>query len=222
LLKIKDKTILDYHLQRLSESKLPIFVATSTLPADDQIAAFCQSKNYNCFRGDEQNVLSRFVGCAEKFNLDAIVRVTSDCPLVDGELIAQAAQDFLAENNPNSYVSNGLMETYPRGFDFEIFSLAALQQATLNATTTEQKEHVTPYLINNVSGKMQLTNIAYHKSAQHFRLTLDTKEDFILIEKLISDYNADELNCDAIISLLEKHPELSKINAHIQQKTTHQ
>lgn len=221
MLQIKGKTILQYHIERLQTSGIPVYVATSNLAADDAIADFCTANAYPFFRGDEQDVLSRFVGCASTFGLDCIVRVTSDCPLVDGQLIQAGVQEFLNRNDKYLYFSNGLTESYPRGFDYELFSIDALLDAALHASTQAQKEHVTPYLIENVSGKMKLENRGRSTDASQLRLTLDTAEDFQLIERLILDYKADSLSAEAIIELLEKHPELVKINAHIQQKSTH-
>lgn len=221
MLQIKGKTILQYHIERLQTAGIPVYVATSNLPADDAIAAFCTAHAYPYFRGDEQDVLSRFVGCAGTFGLDSIVRVTSDCPLVDGQLIQAGVEEFLRRNDQHLYLSNGLIESYPRGFDYEIFSLDALLDAALHASTQAQKEHVTPYLIENVSGNMKLENLGRSANASHLRLTLDTAEDFQLIERLLLDYGADQLSAEAIIELMEKHPELARINAHIQQKSTH-
>lgn len=222
LMKIKDKTILEYHLDRLKASTYPVYIATTTNAADNVLVDFAQNHGLPYYRGDEQNVLSRFVECAEQNKLDVIVRVTSDCPLLDGTLIKNAVEDYLQLANPNIYISNGLEETYPRGFDFEIFSYSALKDAAIHADTVAQKEHVTPYLIQNCSGKTILKNSAYKKNASHLRLTLDTQADFDLIEKLIVAYDGANLNCDELILLLETHPELQKINAHIQQKTTHE
>ena len=219
LMKVKEKTILEYHIQRLKASSYPIFIATTTNPSDDALVSFCEEFNLPYYRGDEQNVLSRFVECAEQNKLDVIVRVTSDCPLIDGDLVKKGIEEYLTAANPDLYISNGLEETYPRGFDFEIFSFAALKYASEHATTPYQKEHVTPYLIENVSGKTELNNISRNSDDSQYRLTLDTQDDFRLIEKLIVDFDADKLNCEEIISVLKANPDLEKINGHIQQKT---
>ena len=95
-------------------------------------------------RGSEKDVLSRFQGCAVVHELDVVVRVTSDCPLVDGALIAAAVKDFVAASDPRLYLSNTLQRTFPRGLDFEVFSASALAEAAAHATGAA-REHVTPY-----------------------------------------------------------------------------
>ena len=113
--------MLKYHTDRLKESGMPVFIATTVNKTDDPIVAFCQEENIPFYRGSENNVLSRYYECAKENKLDVIVRVTSDCPLVDGELIRKAWEDYKDSFKKYSYISNGVNRTYPRGFDFEIF-----------------------------------------------------------------------------------------------------
>jgi len=218
LLKANDETMLYYHINRLKWSEFPIYIATTINKTDEPIVDFCKAYNIPFYRGDENNVLSRYYECAVKYDLDIIVRVTSDCPLIDGNLVRDGINSFLNENNPNLYLSNIIGNTYPRGFDYEIFSIESLTEAYNKAITSYQKEHVTPFIIENVSGKIEFKKLGRYKNAGHFRLTLDTEEDFELIKKLIIEYNAEQLNCEEIIKIMESVPELHLINAHIKQK----
>lgn len=218
LLPIGGKTVLQYHLERLQKSKLPVYLATTNKVSDNPIVAFAQKHHVPVWRGDEQNVLSRYYECARQNNLEVIVRVTSDCPLIDGSLIADAIQEYLRAQNLNLYYSNCLKRTFPRGFDFEIFSFALLQEAYLQATTTAELEHVTPYINQNKSGHVHLGHFTQTQDQSQYRITLDTPEDFKLLSILIKEYQAHNLSVPEICKLLDIHPELVQINASIEQK----
>lgn len=218
LMPVKNKSLLSYQLERLQQSDFPVFIATTTNATDNPVANFCIENKIEFYRGDEQNVLSRFYECAHKFKLDVIVRVTSDCPLIDGKLIQEAVQDYLLENKQNCYASNCIERTYPRGFDFEIFSFNMLEEANNRANTESQKEHVTPYFYQNSENKFSLKHVKASDDNSKFRITVDTPEDFELIKILIEKYACDKKNAAEICSVLKLHPELSEINKHIEQK----
>jgi spore coat polysaccharide biosynthesis protein SpsF len=218
LIEVAGKTLLDHHLDRLAASDLPVLVATTTNDTDDEIASLAVGRGLAVHRGSESDVLSRFHECAEANGLDVVVRVTSDCPLIDGRLIASAVQEYVAADDPWLYLSNALERTFPRGFDFEVFSATSLADAHAGATETPQREHVTPYLYANGSGKIHLRNLAWPEDKSAYRVTLDTPEDLRLIRALIEDHEATSLSCGEIIALLDVHPELVAINHHVEQK----
>lgn len=215
------KPMLDYHIERLQWSNLPIYIATSTNPADQAIANYAQQHQLPFYCGSEDDVLSRFYGCATTHNLDIIVRVTSDCPLIDGMLVKQGV-DYYMElinqlQNTNVYLSNSIERTFPRGFDFEIFHFDMLEQAYHQAIAPAQREHVTPYFYQNPQ-LFDLHCMMSDKDKSHYRITLDTPEDLQMILTLIEQYHADALSTDQLITLLDDHPEIVAINAHIEQK----
>lgn len=219
------KPMLDYHIERLQWSNLPIYIATSTNPSDQAIANYAKQHQLPFYCGSENDVLSRFYGCASKYNLDIIVRVTSDCPLIDGMLVKQGV-DYYMEliNDPqntnrdnNLYLSNSLERTFPRGFDFEIFSFYMLEQAYHQAFAPTQREHVTPYFYQNPT-LFDLHCMMSNNDKSNYRITLDTPEDLQAITTLIEQYHADALSADQLITLLDDHPEIVAINAHIEQK----
>ncbi len=218
LKQIQGRSLLDYHLDRLAWSGLPVVVATTVNKTDDPIVQFCEQKGIPTFRGDENDVLSRYYGAAQKFGFDIVVRVTSDCPLIDGKLIRQAVDQYQAQGQAWTYMSNCLERTYPRGFDFEVFSFDMLKTAFEKATTPPQREHVTPYFYQKVDSRTVLKSLTRGSNLSQFRLTVDEPDDFKLIEKLISDYGCATKTEAEIGEVLQKHPELGNINAHIEQK----
>lgn len=214
LIPIVNQPLLKYHTDRLLESGLPVFLATTNKNTDDVIETFAKKEDIKIYRGDEKNVLARYYHTALQYELEIIVRVTSDCPLIDGSYIGKAVNQFQRNHTDNIYASNVVNRTFPRGFDFEIFSFKSLQEAFLHATTAFETEHVTPYIREH----NQQQNILFKEDYSHFRITVDTAADFELIRILIQDYQAHTLNHEDIISLLKEHPELVKINAHVEQK----
>lgn len=218
LMHVGGKAILDHHLDRLEAAGLRVYVATTTSPADDPIVELVERRGVRWFRGSEDDVLSRFAGCAGEYDLETVVRVSSDCPLVDGELVRSAVDQFEQITDPWCYLSNALERTFPRGFDFEVFSAEALRYADEHARSPAEREHVTPYLYAGPPGRMTLRNIARDPDRSQYRVTLDTPADLRLITELIENHHMERHPADDIIALLDDHPELVAINAHIVQK----
>lgn len=206
-----------YHIQRLRDAGLPIIVATTNDGSEKPIVEFCKRNNLPCFCSDEHNVLKRFYECAKKFNVSTIIRVTSDCPLIDGKLIAKAVETYQTFDDL-TYYSNAIERTYPRGMDFEIFSFRLLRDAFENAEDSSDKEHVTPYIWKNKSGNVKIKHSLNKEDNSNFRITLDTAEDQLLLTKLIEEHDAFKLDCNAIIEILKNNQDLAALNKFIEQK----
>jgi len=218
MLPVDGHPIFQSQIDRLKSIPYPLYIATTIQPADTAIVDFALKHKIPSYRGDENNVLRRYYECARFYKLDIVVRLTSDCPLIDPVLIKQSIDQYLALGDYNLYYSNTIERTYPRGFDFEIFSSQMLEKAFHNADDDFDKEHVTPYLWKNKNGAVHLKQIKRSSDASHFRLTLDTPEDFKLLKILIEEHKADLLSGDEIIRIMECNPELALINQHIEQK----
>ena len=149
--------------------------------------------------------------------MSTIIRVTSDCPLIDDRIVAAGVEEY-KKQGPGTYYSNAIIRTYPRGMDYEIFSFDMLKDAYDHATDEGDKEHVTPYIWKNRSGKVNIRHDIAGEDNSNFRITLDTVEDQILITKLIEEHKASELDCNAIVKILKNNPGLSEINKFIEQK----
>jgi spore coat polysaccharide biosynthesis protein SpsF len=217
LVRLAGRTVLDHHLDRLERSGLPVLVATTTNDSDDPIAQLAAARGVPVFRGSEQDVLGRYAACAREHSLDVVVRVTSDCPLVDAREVLRGVDLFLAEGDDALYVSNALRRTYPRGFDFEVFSASALADADRNATEASDREHVTPYLYRRAGARTR--DVLWPVDRSAYRVTLDTPDDLALLRVLMESYQAHLLDCAGIIDLLDAHPELVEVNAGVRQKS---
>jgi spore coat polysaccharide biosynthesis protein SpsF len=218
LLKAKHKTILEHHIDRLSRCHVPVIVATTINATDEPVVNICEALGFSYFRGDEHNVLDRFYKCARKYDLNVIIRVTSDCPLINGNLIREGIEQYLKLDNPDVYYSNCLVRTYPRGLDFEIFSFDLLENAYFNATLESDKEHVTPFINQNKSGKVVIVDHTSERDFSYLRWTLDMHEDWKLIQTLIENYNADTLSYSELLNVIENNPELASLNLNVKQK----
>lgn len=213
-----NKPLLQYHVERLSWSGFPIVLATTTNRTDDLIADLGKKLNIRTFRGSETDVLERFYYAVKDYSPDIIVRVTSDCPLIDGQQIYNAVLDYSKCRDSQLYASNCLERTFPRGFDFEIFSAPMLEEAHLQAVSLAEREHVTPYFYNNKKDKFRFLSFKNTVNDSGFRLTVDEQADFDLISTLISDWSCHLFTWDKICEILRSNPALKQINQHIEQK----
>ena len=222
LLPAAGRPLLDYHVARLAQSGLPLYLATTTEPADDALAAYAEARGLGCHRGSETDVLARYYETAVKFGLDVVVRVTSDCPLVDGPLIGAAVARYLTDADPLELRSNSIIRSFPRGLDFEIFSMQMLAEAHERAASPFEREHVTPYLKTGPAASRfrNVDEVWPGGDFSRFRITLDTSEDYEVLRRLIEEHHADQLALPELLALLESHPEIMALNASVEQKTT--
>ena len=144
----------------------------------------CKKEKIDVFRGSLDNLLNRYYLCGKKFKSDLIVRITSDCPLMDANLIDRMLLYY--KKNPVDYLSNIHPPTYPDGFDIEIFPFKILKLIKKFSKKNYEKEHVTPYLWDNpkLFNLMNYTEFQDDKLYRNYRLTLDYKEDFYVISKI--------------------------------------
>ncbi|MCA2770972.1 MAG: glycosyltransferase family protein, partial [Microcystis sp. M122S2] len=149
LLKIGDKTLLQIHLERILKSKKieTIILATTFEQQSDQLIGIARFLNVASFQGSTENVLDRFYKSAKDHKPDYVVRLTSDCPLVDSAIIDQVVEKCISGRY--DYCSNTLNPTFPDGMDVEVMKFSALEEAWHNAIKISDKEHVTPFIWSN-------------------------------------------------------------------------
>lgn len=219
---VLNQSLLEFQIERWRQvSKAAgVMVATTDLSSDDPIFDLCQKLDVLCFRGSEEDVLERYFLAAQKVKADPIIRVTSDCPLIDPDVIDQGLAIFLDHPEKYDFVSNTLSRSYPRGLDFEIFPMSCLSKAYQNADKEIQREHVTPYIREHADTERVYELIYKGKDLSTHRWTVDTAEDFELIQKVLEEVYPENRNfrLNDLIKLFDTHPEWSQINAHVQQK----
>lgn len=214
------RPLLSYLFERLKRTNLAdlIIVATTTNSVDDPIVALCKDESIPVFRGSEDDVLDRYLNAAKEFEADTIVRITADCPLIDPAVIDECIHEF--QTQQADYLSNTLKSrTFPRGMDVEVFSRQALITAAQNAKDPAEREHVTLHLYRHPDS-FRLGEVHHKEDLSDYRLTVDTEEDFQLIEQIFSTLYPENptFTLSDLISCMEKNPDWIKINAHIKQK----
>ena len=205
LMKLNDESsTLHFVKNQLSFSKFidEIIIATTDLDEDDVIEEISKEMNVKCFRGSSNDVLDRYYNCAKKFQIDNIIRITADCPLIDPEIVDQVIQKYNTKNY--DYVTNTLKRTYPIGTDVEIFSFEILEKTWKNAKLSSEREHVTPF-IRNEKINLKIGNLENTKDLSHIRITLDHKEDLELIKQIISQINKNPILINDIMKLLSRN-----------------
>lgn len=222
LKKICGKTILEHDIDRLKRINNidKIVIATTTLEKDNVVVEEAKRLGITYFRGSEEDVLSRYYYASKENNADVVVRVTSDCPLLDSKVAEQTISYLLDNIDKYDYVNNTLEATFPRGLDTEALTVNSLERAYNEAKVPREREHVTPYIYTN-RNKFRLGCFKNKVDYSSYRWTLDTQEDFEFIS-IIYDrlYKVNpNFNMEDIIKLLEIEPELAKINENIVQKS---
>lgn len=220
LKKICGKTVLEHDVNRLKlvPNIDEIVIATTTEKQDDKIIDEANRLGVKYFRGSENDVLSRYYFAAMENNADIVVRVTSDCPLLDCNVCAKVIRYYI-DNKNFDYVSNTINRTYPRGLDIEVFSITSLEKAYINAEKASEREHVTPFIWRN-NEIFRIGQVCNNFDNSDLRLTLDTDEDFKLIKNI---YEKLYINCkyfglEEILLLYDQEPKLFEINRKVKQK----
>lgn len=214
LKKLAGKEMLWHVVKRCQKAKQAqqVIVATSTSASDDLIYKFCKKQGFQVYRGSLNNVLNRYYKTAEYYKLDVIARVTADCPLIDPGIIDSTIRLYL--KSKCNYASNILNRNFPRGLDCEVFSSAALKKANKKAASQEEKEHVTPHIINHNK------KIAYPVSKEYigkFRLTVDEANDYKLLRHIYDKFYKKNSIIDVkkVIGYLKKNPKIANINKNV-------
>jgi len=212
------KPLLEYQIERLRRIKAAdeIVIATTTNDTDQPIIDFCKRLDLPCFRGSEEDVLARYHGAAEVHNADIVVRVTSDCPVIDPAVCEEAIVYFLQNQSQYDYVR---LEQYPRGLDAEVFSLKVLDDCFREAMDKPDREHVTPFIYRHPE-RYRVKHMTYNEDYSHHRWTVDTPEDFELVKRIIEElYPVKKMfNFVDILDVMKKYPEWYTINKEIRQK----
>jgi len=213
---VAGQPLLIFQYERLSRSLKAdlIVVATTTNPLDDKVESLCNQFSIPCFRGPEQDVLLRYRNAAEVFEADVIVRINADCPLIDPVEVDRVIEAWFEQQPSLDYASNILEETFPMGMHIEVFSRATLNRAESNASSLEEREHVTPYIYRNPS-IFQLYSVINPKNLSDYRWTVDYQEDLDFVRKVVEalEPNNQEFGMMDVINLLNEYPRLMNINS---------
>ena len=196
-----------------------VVVATTTEPADDVLCDLCAARGWPYYRGSQDDVLDRYYRAAQEHHAEAVVRITSDCPVIDPDVIDLTVNEFLRLQPDCDYVSNGEPpRPFPRGLDVEVLHFHVLEQAWREAREAAFREHVTLYIYRHPE-KFRVVSFPADRDYYDQRWTVDTPEDRALVVKLFGHFGHDRFGWREILAVLQLHPEWVEINRHIRQKS---
>jgi spore coat polysaccharide biosynthesis protein SpsF len=216
------ETVLGWIVRRVRACSLvdAVVVATSTLGEDDVVAQEARDHGALVFRGSAENVLSRYCGAAAEHQADLVVRVTADCPLYDPTVLTAMLERFRELGNTVDYLTNGgAANRFPRGLGTEIMTRSTLNRTCEMASKPYELEHVTPYIYQH-PGEFRLASYQNDVDLSHHRWTLDTQDDWRLIEAIYHalDDHGRLFSTAEVVALLDAQPHLVALNAHVRQK----
>lgn len=216
LLDLEGQTVLQRVVERVSQSKMinEVIVATTTSEKDIEIVNICSEIGVKVFRGSENDVLDRYYQTAKGADAKHVIRITSDCPLMDPSLIDKVIAFYFEQGV--DYVSTAIEETFPDGEDIEIFTFKALESAWNLSTLRSDREHVTAFIRSETS-KFKIANYKNNEDLSDKRWTLDEPEDYELIKIIYKNLCGKNpfFGINEILEFLSANPNVEEINKHI-------
>jgi len=211
-------------IERVRKSKfaVKVVVATTWLPSDEIIVSQMVSMGQECFRGHPEDLLDRHYQAALEYNASHIVKIPSDCPLIDPQIIDYVIESYLY-TQPD-YAGNVFQPTWPDGNDVEIFSFEALKYAYNHSTEKHHREHTTPFIYENA----HLFNVLHihnpegsYELYKNYRLTLDYPEDYEVIRMTFNNLypKNPEFGWKDIVEYLNQNYEVNSINSKYHAKS---
>lgn len=223
---IENEPMLYHVINQVRYSKLikDVIIVTTTMSQDDVIVEYCKKNDIKYFRGSSEDLLDRYYKCAKKFGIDPIVRITSDCPLIDPKVVDKAITKF--SKGSFDYVANNLEKhngkwdnsscNFPQGMTVEVSSFKALKHAWKEAKKPSEREHVFPYIQFNPK-LFSVSNFKYHRDLSFIRCTVDRLDDLKFVIELFKRFSKNKkfIEIKDIVKIVRKEPELVKMNNKI-------
>jgi len=220
LLDLAGKPMLVRDIERIQRAKNidDIVIATTIKPEDDKIISLCREYRWKFFRGSENDLLDRYYQAACEYHAKTIVRITSDCPLIEPAIVDRIIEKFVALESKIDYVSNIFpIRTYPQGLDTEVMSISALEKCWKEDMNPQFREHVTEYILHNPN-LFRIFEINHEKDLSSMRWTVDTQEDLDFVRCVYHHFKDQYFSWTDVLTLLKDNPGLQDINKHIKQK----
>ena len=192
LAELAGRPLLRFMLDRLHASDAPeIVVATSDRSVDDPVVQVAVDAGVAVVRGPEDDVLARYRLALDTYPARAVVRLTADCPLIDGQLVAEAVRSH--SESGVDYLSNTLVRTFPDGLDTEVITASTLEAAAAESDDRFEREHVTPFVYRRPE-RFRLGALSSREPLELHRWTIDWPADLNLIGRLVERV-ADPVGC---------------------------
>lgn len=219
LMDVAGRPMLAQQIHRLNLCNLvdEIVIATTPHQADDPVVELAQHEKVSYFRGDEHDVLSRFVCAARQAHADVIIRVTADCPLIDPQVCDQVINELLTHTAACDYASNVLQRTYPRGLDVEAFFWDTLLRMDRLARSESAREHVTLLPRAEAPSGFLCRSVVDAQNNADLRWTVDNEADLRLIRMVYQglDLGNHYLPYPDVLAYVRQHPYLAQVNQNL-------
>lgn len=221
LMPLAGKAVLEHVIERLKRSKhlSHIVIATTTFQEDDPIESLALSHAVGCVRGSSEDVLSRYVLAANNYQAHAVVRVTSDCPLIDADVVDGIITRYLESYHSCDYISNTIERTFPRGLDVELFSYQMLIDLHERSKTACEREHVSLHIHREIN-RYACLNYQQAQDLSFHRWTVDTSLDYAYLDAIFAElYLKDPLfGTKQVLEWVRQNPQWAFINSLVKQK----
>jgi len=219
LLPLAGATALERQIERIRSARTPfdLIVASTVEPADDPIRLLCHQLGVHCWSGHPTDLLDRHFRAATFARADVVVKIPSDCPLIDPAVVDEVLREFLRAKGAFDYVSNLHPPSWPDGMDVEVMSMEALAVAFSEARKAHEREHTTPFLWDQPH-RFRIGNVRW-KSARDLsmshRFTLDYPEDYALVSEVFAALwqPGRPFTVEEVVDYLDSHPQSAAINA---------
>jgi spore coat polysaccharide biosynthesis protein SpsF len=219
MLPLQGAPLLQRMVERLQAVKTTtrLVVATTVLEVDDPIVELCEARNFDCYRGHPTDLLDRHYEAGKLFAADAVVKIPSDCPLIDPGVVDLVLETFIKSQGQLDFVSNLHPPTYPDGNDIEVIRMSALERAVREAKQPHEREHTTPYFWDEL-GRFRTANVRWPAGrdlAMSHRFTIDYPADYEFIRAVYEELWRPEkpvFSLEEILGLLDRRPDILAIN----------
>jgi spore coat polysaccharide biosynthesis protein SpsF len=206
-------------LRRLKQSRSAdlVVLATTVNATDDPLIEVAKAEGVEWARGDEFDVLSRYVLAARKFQADVVIRLTADCPLIDPGIVDKVVSGLLDHSNDCDYASNVLKRTYPKGLDAEAMFADVLFRMDRLGSSKSAREHVTSFLRFERPDLFLRHSVEDAADNSDLRWTVDERDDLELVRTLFRELNLSRklVPYEQMVSYVRSHPAISAINAQV-------
>jgi len=220
LMDLAGQPMLAQQLGRLRQCRMldELVIATTTNVTDDPVVELARHERIRCYRGSEEDVLSRYVGAAREASAEVVIRLTADCPLIDAEIVDLVVSELVSHAESCDYVGNVLERTYPRGLDVEAFSLWALEECDRLAKSPSSREHVTLVIRQEKPELFRRRSVVDSEDNSDLRWTVDTQTDLDLVRAVYKSLDLPRFTRTYrdIVSFVRSHPELMAMNSGIE------
>ncbi|AXR61716.1 cytidylyltransferase domain-containing protein [Leptospira mayottensis] len=206
-----DTTILGFMLERLKFSKFQenIVVLTTEESIDDTTEEIAKKNGVSVFRGSTSDLIQRYLKAAKLHNVDIIVRLTGDCPLIDSKILDLMVDLFLYNQGRIEFLTNCFQRTFARGMDIEIFTLSLLKKLDSICRLPYEREHIVPYVEENTR-EFKFFEYPNIRNDSMYRLTIDTNDDYETLKSVLSFFSLKDFEYSDIIRIIEKNPSIIK------------